>query len=224
MPFEQRDHMKVIEEFLYHSERFNVVDFAFYDDALFINKKEHINKILRALIRSKLNLRLHTPNGLFAKEIDPELAALMYDSGFKTIRLSFETSNEKRRADMGSKVSNLDIINAVSYLEKAGFRRDEIDAYILMGLPGQSIDEVMESVTFLQDLGVKIRLCSYSPIHNTKDFNRAVENHLIDADIDPLLTNKTIFTLLRNSHDIDKLLHIKDIVKGYNEKLPALRI
>ena len=64
-----------------------------------------------------------------------------------------------------------------------------------MGLPGQDLDEVLASIIFVNNLGVKVSLASYSPIPGTKDFDRAVSSGLIASDIDPVLTNKSIFPL-----------------------------
>jgi radical SAM superfamily enzyme YgiQ (UPF0313 family) len=195
MQFTQRKPDSVVEELKYHYGTYRIRDFAFYDDALFIRKEKHIKVILEKLIQSRITLRLHSPNGLFANYIDPDLAELMYLSGFKTIRLSFETSNETRRKDMYSKVSNKGMIEAVANLVKAGFKASELDAYVLMGLPDQSFEEVLASIIFVHNLGVQVRLASFSPIPGTKEFEKAVDIGYIKPDVDPLLTNKTIFPL-----------------------------
>ena len=195
MPFAQRSPDNVLQELKYHYQKYNVSDFAFYDDALFINKIKHIDIILEKVIESRMPIRFHSPNGLFAKYIDERLAELMFRANFKTIRLSFETSNEERRVDMNSKVSNDDMVQAVENLENAGYARSKIEAYTLMGLPGQELTEIIATMIFLNNLGVQIKLASFSPIPGTLDFERAVESGSIKEDIDPLLTNKTIFPL-----------------------------
>ena len=193
--FSQRQPEAVVDEIVYHYKKYKIQDFAFYDDALFMNKENHIMVILRLLINAKLPIRLHTPNGLFARDIDAELAELMYQANFKTIRLSFETSNENRRKDMYNKISNEGMISAVRNLTEAGYSSSELDAYVIMGLPDQSMDEILESIIFVNNLGVQVKLASFSPIPKTRDFERAVESGKIMSDIDPLLTNKTIFPL-----------------------------
>jgi radical SAM superfamily enzyme YgiQ (UPF0313 family) len=195
MPFVQRDPDAVVEEMQYHYHKYKLRDFAFYDDALFINRDKHIKIILEKLVRRRMPLRLHSPNGLFAKHIDRELAELMHRTNFRTIRLSFETSNEDRRRDMNNKISNKGMIEAVNALTNAGFRKQDIEAYVIMGLPDQPLSEVLASAVFINDLGLMIRLASFSPIPGTVEFERAVAGGLIPADIDPLLTNKTIFPL-----------------------------
>ena len=194
-PFTQRNPEKVVAEIKYHYNKFKIRDFAFYDDALFIGRERHIKTILRQIIELQLPIRFHSPNGLFAKLIDEELAELMYRAHFKTIRLSFETSNENRRSDMYNKISNTGMINAVTNLKKAGYRAADLEAYVIMGLPEQELDEILNSMIFINQLGLEVRLASFSPIPGTRDFDKAVETGLISSDIDPLLTNKSIFPL-----------------------------
>lgn len=203
MKFSQRDPEAVLKEFDYHYKKYKLRDFAFYDDALFINKEKHIKKILKGIINSRLSINLHTPNGLFARDIDEELAMLMYQANFKTIRLSFETANEKRRKDMNNKISNTGMQSAVKNLIKAGYAARDLDAYVIMGLPGQSLDEILESIVFVNNLGVQVSMASYSPISGTLDFQRAVDSGLIKEDIDPLLTNKTLFPLKNDDLDYE---------------------
>lgn len=217
MPFTQRNPQKVVEEMISQYHRFKLRDFAFYDDALFIARKKHIQVILQGLIESRLPLRLHTPNGLFIRFMDQELADLMYRSNFKTIRLSYETSNESRWPDMYSKVSNEAMIQAVENLKHAGYRARDIEAYVIMGLPGQTLEEVVASIIFVNNLGVIVRLASFSPIHGTVEFDRAVQAGLIQEDIDPLLTNKTIFSLCNPIIPYETLRKIRKFATIMNE-------
>ncbi len=217
MPFTQRDPQRVAQEMIDHYHKFRLRDFAFYDDALFIGRRKHIQVILQLLIESKLPFRLHSPNGLFVKYVDQELAELMFAANFKTIRLSFETSNASRWSDMYSKVSNQAMIDAVEHLKRAGFKAKNIEAYVIMGLPGQSLGEILASIIFVNNLGVLVRLASFSPIPGTREFERAVEMGLIPPDIDPLLTNKSIFPLSNEQLTYETFRKIRKFAQILNE-------
>jgi len=217
MHFRQRSPLAVVKEITDQYKKYRIRDFAFYDDALFINKEKHIKPILRDLIGLHLPLRLHTPNGLFTREIDSELAGLMFRSNFKTVRLSFETANENRRKDMYNKISNEGLCKAVENLLAAGYQARDLEAYIIMGLPGQTIDEVLESMLFVNRLGMQISLSSFSPIPGTLDFRRAVESGLIDPDIDPLLTNKAIFPIKTAELNYESYIKVRIFSQLLNE-------
>ena len=168
---------------------------AFYDDALLIHRDKHIKPILESLIRQDLGLQFHTPNGIHPRKIDRDLAALMVQSGFKTIRLSYETSDPARQKKMGFKVSDADLSDAVSRLEKAGFKRRDLGAYVLMGLPEQPVQEVLDSMRFVFSLGIRVSLASFTPIPGTQSWDEAVQAGYFKQDVDPLMTNNSIFPL-----------------------------
>jgi radical SAM superfamily enzyme YgiQ (UPF0313 family) len=217
MPFSQRQPERVVEELAYHLKTFRIHDFAFYDDALFVRREQHIKVILQQIIDRRLPLRFHTPNGLFANDLDAELAELMFRSGFKTICLSFETVNDQRYEDMNHKISREGMIQAVGNLVKAGFQRNELEAYVIMGLPEQSLEEIIASMIFINNLGVRLRLASYSPIPNTLDFKRACSAGLISEDIDPLLTNKTIFPLQQSKLAYETYCNVRSFAHMLND-------
>jgi radical SAM superfamily enzyme YgiQ (UPF0313 family) len=214
--YTQRSPEKVIDEILINMQKFKVRDIAFYDDALLLNKKQRIIPILRALIKLKHHLRFHTPNGLHVKEIDEELAQLFYRSGFKTIRLSFESIHPDRQLDMKNKVTPGNLSRAVANLEKAGYKKNSLEAYVMMGLPRQSMEEVYESILFVHTLGIKIRLASYSPIPGTVDYDRAIGENLFQKNADPLLTNKTVFPLYRTYNAYVRFSNVRQFANMLN--------
>ncbi len=197
-------------------------DFAFYDDALFINAKSHIKVILKELIESGLNIRFHCPNGLHARFIDDELVRLMKDSGFKTLRLSLETIDSNRQRQTGGKVTSDDLFQAVKNLKRHGFKKKDIGVYLMYGLPGQGLDEVKEGVKFLKSMDVRINLTEFSPIPGTECWDELVAGGVISDDIDPLLTNNTVFSYLFSGYDPEELERLKLEVKNYNMKPSVL--
>ena len=129
-----------------HLEQFAVRAFAFYDDALLIRGGGVRAGVLEPLIRRRLPLRFHAPNGLHAREIDPRPAKLLSRSGFRTIRLGFESADFPFRRDLDHKLAEGEFERAVRHLKGAGYQTNEIGAYILMGLPGQTVRSVAETV------------------------------------------------------------------------------
>ncbi len=215
--FKQRKIEEVVEE-ITGLCKLGVKDFAFYDDALLYRAESHIKPLLRAIIQQNLKIRFHTPNGLHARFIDKEIAHLMKLAGFATLRLSLETVDIKRQIATGGKVTNEELEKAVYYLKEAGFSSQEIGVYIIYGLPEQSIDEVLSGVEFLKKLKVRIHLTEFSPIKGTFYWQKLVEKGVITYDLDPLLTNNTVFSEIfcYSREEIEKL---KNDVKKYNVRL-----
>ncbi|HXG18602.1 MAG TPA: radical SAM protein [Methylomirabilota bacterium] len=215
--FTQRQPESVVAEILSQTERFGVQDVAFYDDALLMQPDCRIKPVLREIIASRRLLRFHTPNGLHARYIDEELADLMYRSGFKTIRLSLESVAKERLRDIHNKITPGEMTRAVRRLVNAGYAPDELETYIIMGLPHQPLEEVIDTILYANSLGIQIRLSSFSPIPGTTDYQRAIQNGLFPADADPLLTNNTVIPLERTLEAYQRFQTVSHFTRRLNE-------
>jgi radical SAM superfamily enzyme YgiQ (UPF0313 family) len=211
--------MKVIEEIEHYHNRYGIKHLVFYDDALLVNSKKHLQPILKGLIERRFNLRLHTPNGISPAMISFELASLMQEAGFTTIRLSLETADPERQRAIGGKVTNEDFERALRFLSSAGFDLKEIEVYLMMGLPGQDISEVVSAINYVNSLGAKLRLASYSPIPGTPDWEKAVSLKLITDDADPLIHNNTIVSVGGGEFTIGICSRLRKYVNLLNEGL-----
>ena len=203
----RRDPGEVLEEILHWHRNFNVRDFAFYDDALLVSFDTHLAPLLKEIARLELDLRFHTPNALNIKEITPEIASLMHQAGFRTIRLGLETSDFSLHRDLDNKFTEGDFERAVNSLLKAGFAKNQIGAYVLMGLPGQSVDSVLESINFVGETGATPYLAEYSPIPHTPMWEQAVNHSQYDLAEEPLFHNNTLLPCWDDSRikDLPKL-------------------
>ncbi len=190
--FIRRDPFKVAEEIEYWTTQYPIHNIAFYDDALLIDPSEHIIPILKEVIKRGIRCNFHTPNGLHIKEIDEEVAELLFRSQFKTIRLGFETSSETAQIETGGKVDNREFKRAVKNLKRAGYSGEEIGVYIMAGLPDQGVGDVEESIAFVKETGAKPILVEYSPIPHTPLFERAKQMSPFDLQNEPLFHNNSI--------------------------------
>ena len=215
--FLQRDPSLIVREIreLCHT---GVRDFAFYDDALLVNADAHLKRMLKSIISSKMSVRFHCPNGIHARFMDDEMASLMKQAGFTTLRLSLETADADRQMKTGGKVTSEALQKAVGYLKKYGFRKENIGIYVMYGLPGQSFREVQESVNFVKGLGVRINLTEYSPLPETDCWNELKNKGIISESLDPLLTNNSVFSLLFSGYGPGRIEGLKLDVKHYNSQ------
>ena len=213
--FRRCDPASVLREIAWYNA-LGVTDFSFYDDALLVDADDHIKPILRGVQVAGLRTRFHTPNGLHARYLDFELAGLMRKTGFRTIRLSLETVDAERLNRTGGKVRREDLEYAVENLRAWGFSKKEIGVYMMYGLPGQGLEEVREGVRFLEGLGVTIHLTEFSPIRGTRCWDDLVRSGIIPDDLDPLLTNNTIFSSLYSGYDPADIADLRLSVKQYN--------
>ncbi|KAA3612193.1 MAG: radical SAM protein [Calditrichaeota bacterium] len=209
---------KVVQEMQQQTKKYGVSQIAFYDDALFMQAENHIKPLLRDIISRKTDISLHAPNGLHARFIDEELAELMFRARFRTIRLSLESVAKERQRDIHNKITPGEMTRAVRRLVRAGFKPKDLETYIIMALPGQKIEEVVETIGYAHSLGVRVRLCSYSPIPGTKDYNRAIAAGNFPENADPLLTNKTVIPLCRTTAAYTRYEKISQFAHWLNER------
>lgn len=190
--FTRRDPQEIIEEIKYWNNEYGVHDFAFYDDALLVDSERHAIPIMEGIIKNRAAIRFHAPNALHIREISRDMAGLLHASGFRTIRLGLETSDIDRHNNLDSKVSEGDFEKAVNNLIMAGFKKEDIGAYILMGLPGQSFRSVEKTIRFVDKVGAVPYLAEYSPIPHTPLWEKSLESSSYDLANEPLFHNNTL--------------------------------
>jgi radical SAM superfamily enzyme YgiQ (UPF0313 family) len=210
--FEQRSPNSVLEEIESLHRLYQNRNVAFYDDSLLLGKERHIIPILKGLIEKNLHLDFHTPNGLHIREIDFELATLFKRANFHSLFLSQESFEDKILQSTSSKVSEGDLERALSSLEQAGYSRQEINVYLMFGLPEQDASSVKESIRRVQRLGAKPRLAYFSPVPGTEEWKRMVERGDIDKNADPLLHNKLSFPYLWGDFSPQDFWEIKNVL------------
>lgn len=170
--------------------------FVFFDDALLIHKETRFLPLARAAIR--MNLCLHTPNGIHVREIDAVTARALHGAGARTLRLSLETTSPSIHKRGSGKADTGAMHGAVDNLLAAGFSPADLETYVLWGLPGQSIASVHATLDFVETLGIIPRLADYSPVPGTPDCRRLQSAGRLGGPLDPHATNK-VFHLFHTS-------------------------
>ena len=82
----------------------------------------------------------------------------------------------------------------------------------MVGLPGQTEEEVFDSIKFCKKSRIKINLTEYSPIPDTEEYLKTG----LKNDIDPLYHNNTFFTWYYPESKSEFLKKIKKLL-GTND-------
>lgn len=182
----------VVSEIEFWHTKFGVQDFAFYDDALLVNAETHAIPLLEKIISLGLPIRFHTPNAVHIRGITGQIARLMQQAGFKTIRLGLETYRDSARESLDGKTTAAEFNRAVTFLRNAGFSKDQVGAYLLVGLPRQKRWELEDAIQMVRKCGISPILAHYSPIPHTRLWPQAVTSSRYDLTADPIYTNNAI--------------------------------
>lgn len=207
-----KDKVRALEEVRSLYDR-GIRNFAFYDDALLFNG-EYINSYFEGVLRENISASFHTPNGLHAKFLTAGIADLMKRVNFVNPVLSLEISNDEKGQQWHKKVTRNDLETAVSNLKRAGYKNGEYMVYLLMGVPGSSLEDIVESVDFVHSLGAKISISEFSPTPYTR---MAYDNE--EGGEDPLLQNNSIYPTFSLS-EWGKIREIKNKAVTLNALLP----
>ena len=201
----------VVEEICYWHEKYDVIDFVFYDDALLIDAEKHAVPILEKIIETGISVRFHTPNAVHVRYVSDQTADLMYKAGFKTLRLGLETAAFEKRKDFDNKVTADEFMRAVACLKNAGFNKDQVGAYLLAGLPGQTISSVEDSIKTVKQNNIMPVIAYYSPIPHTAMWKRAVASSRYELESDPVFTNNSILPCQHMPFSWESISYLKNL-------------
>jgi len=208
-----RNPEKVVEEIVFWQDNYGVQNFAFYDDALLVNPDQHAIPMFEAIIRTGRTFYFHTPNAVHIRGVSPRMASLMVRAGMKTLRLGLETSDFEGR-EMDRKVGERDFLQAVSHLLAAGFKKEQVGAYLLAGLPGQSMASVARSIETVKRSGITPVPTYFTPIPHTRMWEAAVAASPYDLAADPVFTNNEIMPCRSEGFDWKERTRLKAMVKS----------
>ena len=214
--FLERSPEKIPDEIYYMHHTYGTQHFVVFDDALLVNKRKRFLKVFHK-VSETLKVNFHTPNGLHVSEIDRETAEVLFNSGFKTLRLSFESTTSEILSKSSNKVTVQQMLTAVKNLEAAGYERKDIAVYLLFGIPGQRIKQIEEDLQFVKGLGVTPHLSYFSPVPGTIDFNNLQKRGVLATPVNLYETNKIYFVYNKSDFSYEEIKYIKDQVAGLQD-------
>ena len=209
--FRRRSVDSIFNEIAYWHQKYGVKNFAFYDDALLVDKERHALILFEKIAASGLDVCFHTPNAVHVRELDETTCTLMKKAGFKSIRMGLETADFSQTRTMDAKVAKGDFFRAVFGLKKAGFDGKQIGAYLLCGLPGQDFQEIEESFRQVSQTGITPTPAFYTPLPHTRMWETAVKHAGYDIESDPVYSNNSLFPCMPDPCFKQKISQLQNI-------------
>lgn len=182
----------VLEEIKHWHER-GVDRYVLYDDNFLYRSEMYARPLLEKISKLSFPIEIYNPNALNGALIDDELALLLRNAHFREIRIGLETTNPSVQRSTGGKVSLQSFERSVAALLGAGFKKNEITAYILAGLPTQKWEEVKSSIDYVLDSGIQPHIAEYTPIPHTRLFEEYEHHSRFPISEDPVYQNNALF-------------------------------
>jgi len=202
----------VVEEIKYWQKAYGCRDFILYDDAFLMDADRHAIPILEGILQTGIQVRFHTPNAVHIRGIDPQTARLMFEAGFNTLRLGLETAEFNHREEIDVKVSEHEFKRAVNCLREAGFKKNQIGAYLLVGLPGQKKDSIKHSIEIVKQIGITPVAAYYTPIPHTALWPKAVAASRYDLESDPIFSNNAVIPCQKQPFNWEMIRYLKELI------------
>lgn len=163
---------EVVAEIKEKAARHGVRRFAFHDDAVLYRRREHAERVLDLVVQERLGVTIEFATGIAATEVDEGLARRFADAGVDGVRLALETIDPARARAMHRPQARDQFVRAVEILRAHGYTGPRLRAFYLVGLPDQTIDDVLEAVLWLYGIGVTPHLTTYTLTPGSEDHAR----------------------------------------------------
>lgn len=146
-----RSPQNVVEELQQVIRDYGIEEVLFEDDNLTLNIPR-AEKLFDAMIEANLNLVWNTPNGVAAFALTPLLIDKMKAAGCYRINLAIESGNEEVLRNVIKKPLKLERVPPlVHHARKVGI---EVGAFLVVGMPGETLDQVRDSFRFVKNLKI----------------------------------------------------------------------
>lgn len=149
--FRSRSPENVIGEIRLLVEKYGIRDIHITDDT-FNYDMPRAKDILRKIIQNDFKLRLSLANGLRTDLLDDEFLELLKKAGAYYLAIAIETASPRMQ---GIIKKHLDLKKADHVIEKCRKLGIFTRAYVMLGLPTETEQEIMQSIEYVVNSGLR---------------------------------------------------------------------
>jgi radical SAM superfamily enzyme YgiQ (UPF0313 family) len=184
-----------------------VGEFMMVDD-IFNFDLERAKQICRQIIDRRLSIHMQFPNGVRGDRFDEELVAMMKEAGTHYMAIAIETVSEKYQRLIRK---NLKIGPSLETIHWANKYKIEVCGFFMIGFPGETRTEVMETVDFAVNAPLDtIFISLVSPFKGTVLRNDMLDGRFGAIDAEGLEALDQLFPTVHNeSLPLDELKSIQ---------------
>jgi radical SAM superfamily enzyme YgiQ (UPF0313 family) len=175
--FRTRTPEAILKEMVECRERYGIEVFDIEDDNFTLDQ-DRAKRLMGLVIENfgEEKLELSAMNGISFTALDGELLKLMKRSGFKTINLSLVSTNPLTKEKMGRPKGAAEFDNLLEKTEQVHLN---VIAYAILGMPGQTVEEMVDTLIYLMGKKVLIGPSVYYPTPKTPLFERCQEDGIL---------------------------------------------
>ena len=177
--FRKRSPETILREMDECRNRYGIEVFDIEDDN-FTYDKIRAKRLMQLIVQNfgEERIELTAMNGISFASLDGELLRSMKRAGFKTINLSFVTTDFSVKERMRRPGLAVDFEEVVSKAEEVGLH---VVAYAIWGMPGQTVEEMVDTLICLTGMRVLIGPSIYYPTPGTLLFERCKKEGILPS-------------------------------------------
>ncbi|OGP63932.1 MAG: hypothetical protein A2169_08800 [Deltaproteobacteria bacterium RBG_13_47_9] len=177
--FRPRTPEAIIKEMVECRKRYGIQAFDIEDDN-FTFDQERAKKLMGLIIKNfgEGELELSAMNGISFASLSSDLLRLMKRAGFYTINLSFVSADPSTKERMGRPKSPNEFDKIIEEAERNGLN---VIAYVILGMPGQTLEEMVDTLAYLMKKRVLIGPSVYYPVPGTPLFERCKKEGILPS-------------------------------------------
>ncbi|MEJ1376590.1 MAG: radical SAM protein [Candidatus Sedimenticola sp. (ex Thyasira tokunagai)] len=179
--FRARSVEHIIGELKYLKKEYGIKSIIFDDDNLYINRRR-TRELCQAMIDEKLGLSWNAI-AVPVFYINDEILELMRASGCQYIDMAIESGVERVLKEIINKPVDLDF--AKRMVNKAKSLGIDVNAHFIIGLPGESWDEIRKTISYAESLDADYaKFFIYQPLPHTPLYERVIREGWLETGID----------------------------------------
>lgn len=178
--FRVRSPKNILQEMIECHQAYGIEAFDIEDDNFTFDLKRAkglMTQILKAFGEGRLELS--AMNGISFASLDREVLSLMKRAGFRTLNLSFVSADLATKERMNRPQPITDFDPLLKGTEEVGLN---VIAYAILGIPGQTIEEMNDTLIYLMGKRVLVGPSIYYPVPGTPLFQRCKRLGILPPD------------------------------------------
>jgi tRNA A37 methylthiotransferase MiaB len=177
--FRTRTPEAILKEMVECHQRYDIQVFDIEDDN-FTFDQERAKRLMSLIIENfgEDRLELSAMNGVSFASLDEELLTLMKKVGFHTINLSFVSTDPLTKDRMRRPKPTTEFGKILKKAEQVGLN---VIAYAILGMPGQTIEEMVDTLIYLMGKRLLIGPSVYYPTPGTPLFERCKKEGILPS-------------------------------------------
>jgi radical SAM superfamily enzyme YgiQ (UPF0313 family) len=175
--FRSRTPEAILKEMMECQKQYGIEIFDIEDDN-FTFDQERAKRLMNLIIENlgEEKIELSAMNGVSFASLDEELLKSMKRAGFKTINLSCVSTDPSTKERMGRPKAKTEFDEIVEEAERVGLN---VIAYAILGMPGQTVEEMVDTLIYLMGKKVLIGPSIYYPTPGTPLFEKCKQDDIL---------------------------------------------